>query len=716
MTARALEDYLCNAGRIRALARTGLLESGPEESFERLGSLARRLVGAPVALVSLVEPDRQHFKCCLGLDGPYADAGGTPISHSICQYTLVSSEPLVIPDTRQDPRTASSRAIDDLDAIAYLGIPLVDRDGHILGSFCVLDSEPRAWTGQEVALMTDLAESVMAEIELRELALERESTAAALAANEGRLRAIMDGLFIFVGMLDTDGNVVEANAAALTAAGLTLEEVSGQPFWDTYWWAWDPATQDQLREAVRRAAGGQVSRYDAEIRLAGDHHTIIDFQIGPVRDDTGEVVALVPSGLDISERKRFESDLAQLADIESGQRRQAENLLTLARALTGALDISDVVGQITTIGSEVVGAAFANIGLADEAGDELILRHGAALEAALAGKWPSVSIDTSTPLGAAVATGGPVYLADPETIEREFPIGTADALAVGFQAMAAIPVMAGPTAAIGFAWYEPTDFNPSLQNALAIVAQLVGQALERAELYEREHLVASRLQRSLLPQRLPPVPGAEVAARYEAGAAGLDIGGDWYDVVVAGDRHLLAVGDVVGRGLTAAAAMGQLRNACAAIALTVEDPALLIEHLDRFALDTPDARLSTMVAAEFDVATGALRIVSAGHLPPLIRSADGSVRRVEHPGPPLGLEPGIWREALLDQLDRGDCLVIYTDGLVERRGETIDRGIDRLAGLLGALTPASAAELCDAVVEEMGSAGEDDVAVLVLIT
>ncbi len=708
------EREVLDPARLAAVARSGLLDSGPEESFDRIGSLARRLVGTPVALVSIIDRDRQHFKCCIGLPEPYAGHGETPLSHSVCQHALAGTGPLLIADSRVDPRTAGSAAVEELGAIAYLGIPLVGREGHALGSFCVIDKVSREWTVDEVELMQDLAAAVMAEIELRELVLERDRALARAAGSERQLRAMMDSLFIFVGLLDTDGTVIDANAAALDAAGLSADDVVGQPFWETSWWSWDQATQDQLRAAIDRAAGGQSSRYDAEIRLREDQHTVIDFQLMPLRDSQGQITALVPSGLDISERKRFEDELALLADIEATQRRQAENLLTLARALTGALEIADIVALVTTLGSEMVGAAFANVGLADEAEDHLVLRHGAALEASIGDSWPSVPIDESTPLGSVVVTGRPVFLGDPAAIEGQFPIGTADARAAGFQALAAVPVLGRPTAAVGFAWFEPTEFTPGLQNALAIVAQLVGQALERAELYEREHQVANRLQRSLLPSSLPVVEGAEIAARYEAGADGLDVGGDWFDVVSVGDRSLLVIGDVVGRGLAAAAVMGQLRNACAALAVNVDDPAQLVVQLDQFTLEVADARLSTMIASEYDPGTRALRTVSAGHLPPLVRRADGTVVRLDGAGPPLGFAAGVARTVRSDTLDPGDCIVLYTDGLVERPGETIDVGIARLATVLDGASASSAEGLCDLILEQMGVGANDDIAILVL--
>jgi signal transduction histidine kinase len=160
-------DEVLDPARLAALRRLGLLDSPAEAAFDQLGALAAKLLHSPIALVSLVDDRRQFFKSCQGLREPWASWRDTPLSHSFCQHVLTTDEPLIIDDARFDPRFIGNPAIEDLGMVAYLGIPLKLNSGEVLGSFCVIDHEPRRWTAEEVEIMSTLAASVMTEIELR---------------------------------------------------------------------------------------------------------------------------------------------------------------------------------------------------------------------------------------------------------------------------------------------------------------------------------------------------------------------------------------------------------------------------------------------------------------------------------------------------------------------------------------------------------------------
>ena len=158
----ATKKILNDTKRLQALRQTCLLDSQAEAAFDRLTRLASRIIGVPVSLVSLVDADRQYFKSAVGLD-----IQQTPLSHSFCQHVVTTGEPLVVEDAREHPLVHDNMAIHDLDVIGYLGLPLSTSDGVEIGSLCVIDSEPRRWTQDEINILSELATSVMMEIELR---------------------------------------------------------------------------------------------------------------------------------------------------------------------------------------------------------------------------------------------------------------------------------------------------------------------------------------------------------------------------------------------------------------------------------------------------------------------------------------------------------------------------------------------------------------------
>ena len=153
--------------RIAVLQSTDLLDSSVEETFDQFTRLACASLHTPVSLISLVDQDRQFFKSAVGLPEPWACERQTPLSHSFCQYVVHGSEPLYVSDARVHPLLKDNLAIRDLGVVAYLGIPLVTSQEHTLGSFCVIDSRPRAWTYLDMKIMQDLADRIMGDIELR---------------------------------------------------------------------------------------------------------------------------------------------------------------------------------------------------------------------------------------------------------------------------------------------------------------------------------------------------------------------------------------------------------------------------------------------------------------------------------------------------------------------------------------------------------------------
>ncbi|MDQ3936755.1 MAG: SpoIIE family protein phosphatase [Actinomycetota bacterium] len=260
-------------------------------------------------------------------------------------------------------------------------------------------------------------------------------------------------------------------------------------------------------------------------------------------------------------------------------------------------------------------------------------------------------------------------------------------------------------------------FTPEEVRLTQLAADRMAIAIEHARLYEREHRIAETLQRTLLPNRLPTVPGVGVAARYLPARADAQVGGDWYDVVeLSGGGLALSIGDVAGHGIEAAALMGQLRNGLRAAALEGESADAAMARVDRLMQsqrDRPDS-IATAVYARLNGGERELELSSAGHPPPLIVRPDGSVEYLEDGrSVPLGVPAPGGRRTTRCDVEPGSLILLYTDGLVERRGEDIDIGLDRLARAAAAAGHEPEAA-CDSVVAAMlGDEGPaDDVALL----
>jgi serine phosphatase RsbU (regulator of sigma subunit)/anti-sigma regulatory factor (Ser/Thr protein kinase) len=215
---------------------------------------------------------------------------------------------------------------------------------------------------------------------------------------------------------------------------------------------------------------------------------------------------------------------------------------------------------------------------------------------------------------------------------------------------------------------------------LGLAADRIALSIQRAQLYEREHLIAQTLQRSLLPERLPEIPGLTVAARYLPAREEAKVGGDWYDVLeLPGDAVGLAMGDVVSHGIRAASTMGQLRSAIRAYAFDREPPGETLTKLNTVVRGLDQRETATAVYLALDLAERSVRFASAGHPPPLVIDPTGRARLLEEGrSVPLGTHAATRYPEALVRLEPGSTIVLYTDGLVERRGSSLNEGLARL--------------------------------------
>jgi anti-sigma regulatory factor (Ser/Thr protein kinase)/putative methionine-R-sulfoxide reductase with GAF domain len=263
---------------------------------------------------------------------------------------------------------------------------------------------------------------------------------------------------------------------------------------------------------------------------------------------------------------------------------------------------------------------------------------------------------------------------------------------------------------------KPRTFGPVDVAMLQVAAARAAPGIERARLFsalEHEHRVAMLLQRSLLPKRLVDVMGVSTAARYLP--ASDEVGGDWYDVFELPHGRLgIAIGDVVGHGVKAAALMGQLRTALHAYAIEDYGPGRTLALVDRFLDGMPGYEIATAAYAVLDPESGALRLASAGHLPPIV-VGNGAARVVElTPAPPLGAFPYGRSQEHEMTLAAGETLVFYTDGLVERPKIPLTQGIGELVDVVRAAS--SAEEACQLAVEALvpDQGLRDDVAIVAM--
>lgn len=281
-----------------------------------------------------------------------------------------------------------------------------------------------------------------------------------------------------------------------------------------------------------------------------------------------------------------------------------------------------------------------------------------------------------------------------------------------------VPLVAAQRAvgAAVIAWDANQDVDEHVLRFLRMLGAQGGAAIERTRMLERQQVIAETLQQAMLPGALPDVAGVDIAASYLPATAGLSVGGDWFDALELRDgRLVVAVGDVAGHGVEAAAAMGQVRNALRAYAVEGHGPAAMLQLLDELIDEAGHDLFTTAVIAEYQPTTGVLTWGSAGHLPPLLWTSDG-VRLLEsEAGAPIGVRgPAGFTECEV-KLEPGDVFVAYTDGLVERRGEDLGTGLERLRSAVARLPACDPARVCtDIVGDVVGQARADDICMLAI--
>jgi PAS domain S-box-containing protein len=536
---------------------------------------------------------------------------------------------------------------------------------------------------------------------------------AALKESEERFRTAFANAPIGIGLIDIDGRWIDVNKALSELLGYPASELVGRMPWELS----HKDDRVEERRGFQRILRGEATSYQAEKRyLHHDGHVVyVLLSVSLAHDADGEPRGGIWQVVDITGRRRAELERAARAEAEA----VADTIQKIQRVTDAALEhlaMDDLLHELATHIADILQVDAATIFLLEP--DEENLTVGATVGLAADRDARALRIPVGATFAGTVAEGRtPVVIHD----MPEAAVG--DPLLDGskVRAMLGVPlIVEGRTSGvIQVACVSDRRFTREDESLLQLVADRAALAVEHARLYARELGIVETLQRSLLPDSLPRVPGLLTAARYMPGGPRADVGGDWYDAIsLEGGRLGIAMGDVVGHGIGAAALMGQLRNALRAYALDGNSPAQVVEKLDRMVQNLEAGRMATLVYMVIAPDLGSVEFASAGHLPPLVLGPDGEAAYLEGGRTlPLGVMPSAEYPQADAELEPGSTIVLYTDGLVEERGTSIDRGLQRLkeAVVGGPIEPEA---LCDHIVSSLlaDRLATDDIAVLTVRT
>jgi PAS domain S-box-containing protein len=553
---------------------------------------------------------------------------------------------------------------------------------------------------------------------LRAERAEADARGRELRESEARTRLVLDSSADAFVTLDAQGVIRGWNRAAERMFGWTADEAIGEQMRTLITPPEYRDRHDQRRRTLIDADPGSRTSFEVELMRRDGTRFPAESTVSKV-DVRGEI--LVAGFIrDVTDRLRQQEEREELLR-EQAARAEAERVAELVSGMQLLVDaalahrtLDDIVSDLVTRVRTVLDADSATIFLADE---------GKLTLAGAAGGTPRESRNQTLAFGEGLAgrvaaRREPLLLQDPAPDELPYP----ELAELEIDSVIGLPLLAEGevTGVLTVCCSAPRHFSSDDVSLLRLAADRVALAVDHARVYEREHRIAETLQRSLLPDRLPQLPGLSVAARYLPAASEAEVGGDWYDVLPTPSGGVgLVMGDVAGKGLAAASMVGRLRSALRAYALEGHEPARVVEQLNRLIwTEEEDSQMATLIYVVVDPVTEELRWVNAGHPPPLLL-ADGRPPHFLSGGSsvPLGVLPFPEFEEASAHIDQGATVVLYTDGLVERPGEHLDAGLERLAGVVDAPS-ADPQELCDRLLRELVPDGgaPDDVALLTLHT
>jgi signal transduction histidine kinase/CheY-like chemotaxis protein len=417
---------------------------------------------------------------------------------------------------------------------------------------------------------------------------------------------------------------------------------------------------------------------------------------------------------------RLNADVRQRAlqaTREAKVRREAA-MADLAAAVTAAESIQAVLDALL---SGPLTASAVGIGVYDGDSGHITVHYGGNIEPELQALYHRMPVDAPVPIAHVVSTGRPMIIPNAHLLDARFAQVTRDA-APTIQAGVIHPLRDGDGAVIGalsLLWGQPRAFDDAALDMFAKVATIAGQPLARITATAREHRIATGFQDHLLDLDRSSTE-AVIGAVYQPASEAMRVGGDWYLATRLGQDGGIGVcvGDVVGHGLQAATVMSNLRAAVTATALSSPDPVHVMETVQSYAATMPGARCSTLAYATIRTTTGTIDYVCAGHPYPVLVTSDGKARTLdEGRAPPLDAFDwtGHWKVGH-DEVPPGSLLLLYTDGLIERRGESLTEGIARLTNAAAGCASLPVDAVCATLLERLAPPGgyTDDVVILAL--
>ena len=514
------------------------------------------------------------------------------------------------------------------------------------------------------------------------------SSEAALRRSEERYRALAQGGAQVVWVASPDGVMLEDSPEWRWITGQTEEEFLDGGWLDSI----HPEDRDRVQRDWRESLrSGRIFDDRFRMRTKAGAYRHYDVRAVPIERD-GKIAEWVGACTDVTSQREAEEMRGRLTEQLSAAALRTARLQQATSMLAEALDVEQVVEVITEVGRTAIGALRSAVALLDE--ERLRLR--VVNPDGLAPVGPDsadarLTLDTPSVMTRAIATRRPVLIPSPEELRRQFEPDLAEGAGSGAiedtgdeRSWVGLPLLAAgaPLGALRFSFNRPRRITEEERVFLEALAGQCALAVERATMYEREHNAAVTLQRSLLPDKLPDVPGLALDARYLPVTRNMEIGGDWYDVFRLPDRRLaVTVGDVMGKGLQAAAGMGRVRNALRALALTDPRPAAVLSGLDRlFSATELEEQVTTVSYLVIDPETGEGQAGNAGHLPTLLLTPGAlPVLDQAEAGTPLGWPSPRKQHAF--RLPPGSTAVFYSDGLVENRVRGLDAGLDELVSI-----------------------------------